>query len=221
MEPFELKVISKAPPKLGLPFLSRYSDAEIAAARLKNCNIPKRFEGACFDNFSASCIGSRNAMDMAVEYVKNFDDHLSQGRSMIFSGTVGSGKTHLACAIAKTIIGSHPMASVLYTTAYNMIQAVKGTWSNKEGPAEQKVLDKFTRPTLVVIDELGAHTMSDSDRAIFFSIMNDLYESMKPSIVISNANLEGIKDCIGDRVFDRLREKGGKIVLFTWNSRRK
>ena len=53
-----------------------------------------------------------------------------------------------------------------------------------------------------------------------FDIIDGRYQEMKPTILISNLAIAGIKDLIGERVIDRLREDGGKLVSFDWPSYR-
>jgi DNA replication protein DnaC len=43
---------------------------------------------------------------------------------------------------------------------------------------------------------------------------------MLPTVLVSNLDVEGVKQCIGDRVYDRLRDDGGKVIAFTWGSMR-
>jgi DNA replication protein DnaC len=43
---------------------------------------------------------------------------------------------------------------------------------------------------------------------------------LKPTIVISNLAKDGLQDYLGERAFDRLRENGGKLVVFDWESYR-
>jgi DNA replication protein DnaC len=43
---------------------------------------------------------------------------------------------------------------------------------------------------------------------------------MKPTIVVSNLGMADLRKCLGDRAVDRLRDKGGLVVLFRWESAR-
>ena len=44
---------------------------------------------------------------------------------------------------------------------------------------------------------------------------------MKPTILLSNLNIEGLGEYLGERVMDRLREGGGKMIAFDWDSYRR
>ena len=53
-----------------------------------------------------------------------------------------------------------------------------------------------------------------------FEIINERYESRQPTILISNLSLTEVKQYLGDRIFDRMREDGGKYISFDWDSYR-
>ena len=73
---------------------------------------------------------------------------------------------------------------------------------------------------LLVIDEVGAQFGSDTEKLFIFDIIDGRYQDMKPTILISNLDIAGIKDVIGERCVDRLREGGGSMIAFNWESSR-
>ena len=62
---------------------------------------------------------------------------------------------------------------------------------------------------------------SDTEKMFMFDIIDGRYENMKPTILISNLNREGVAEIIGERVIDRLRDGGGECLSFDWESGRK
>ena len=44
------------------------------------------------------------------------------------------------------------------------------------------------------------------------------YENSKSAILLSNLTPTEVKVFLGERVFDRLREDGGKAIAFDWES---
>ena len=53
---------------------------------------------------------------------------------------------------------------------------------------------------------------------MLFTLLNGRYEAMRPSIVISNLTVSEVSKYLGDRVYDRLRENGGGVLAFDWQS---
>ncbi len=73
---------------------------------------------------------------------------------------------------------------------------------------------------LLIIDEVGSQFGSDTEKLFIFEIIDGRYQEMKPTILISNLDINGIKESIGERCVDRLREGGGSMIAFNWESSR-
>lgn len=184
---------------------------------LMNCGIPKRFNHCTFDSFIQS-EQNKKAYQVAKSYADNFDSRLEHGGGLLFHGKCGTGKTHLACAIAKQVIYAGE-SSVLYSRIYDIVSDVKSSWSNKQ-IREVEVLQKYIRPHLLIIDEVGVQFGTEAERLVLFQIMNKRYEDIKPTILLSNLDMKELTECIGERLIDRMREGGGARIGFTWDSYR-
>lgn len=78
----------------------------------------------------------------------------------------------------------------------------------------------MVEPDLLILDEVGVQHGSDTEKLILFEIINGRYEAARPTIVISNLDAAGLEQFLGERAFDRLREGGGRLVVFDWESHR-
>lgn len=202
-------------------------DAEVAAKELRElqertelCMIPRRFADKDFENYTKDTDSRLRNFQACKEYADNFMDHFKAGRCMIMSGSVGTGKTHLAIAIAKQVL-SELGATVRYTTVSNLLAEMKATYASDSNRNDQQVMDEMTDPNLLILDEVGTTKQSEFEMATIFSLINTRYECMFPTIVISNLGLSQISDAIGERCYDRLREDGGIGLLFMGESNRK
>ncbi|HHK7933447.1 TPA: ATP-binding protein, partial [Serratia marcescens] len=101
----------------------------------------------------------------------------------------GTGKNHLALAIAKSVIESH-QSPAAFTTALKIAREYKSTWSKTSTRTEDEVIRQFTRPDLLIIDEIGVQFGSEAEKLIMFEIINTRYERMRPTILISNQSKE-------------------------------
>jgi DNA replication protein DnaC len=72
----------------------------------------------------------------------------------------------------------------------------------------------------LIIDEVGVQFGSDTEKMIVFDIIDGRYSNMLPTILISNLALPDVKELIGERAIDRLREDGGVVVAMKWDSNR-
>jgi DNA replication protein DnaC len=181
--------------------------------------IPERFKIHSFDSFKTNSNDQKGKKVFCKNYADNFSEKLKLGTSLILCGKTGTGKTHLSCAIANQIIqqSGNP---VVFLSVMRAIRTVKETYSKSSKLTEQQAINNLSRPDLLILDEVGVQFGSDAEKIILFEIINERYQNMKPTILISNLSPEEITDFIGDRVADRMRENGGTVLKFEWESNR-
>lgn len=189
--------------------------------RLLDSDIPDRFMGCTLDNWSAITPAQTQALAACGGFVAAFDENFAVGRSAMLLGTVGTGKTHLGAAMLQAVIREHAQDGLrgLYATAGSIIRDVKATFGNR-GRTEADVYADLIRPDLLVIDEVGVQHGTDFERQVLFEVINGRYEKIKPTIVVSNLGVTELRQCLGDRAVDRLRDKSGIVVVFRWASAR-
>lgn len=183
---------------------------------LKQAAIPPRFLGRTLESYRAELPEQKQALAIAKEYADSFDDAVKSGRCLMFCGKPGTGKTHLATGIAQQIINNGYTAA--FTRVMDAIRKIRDTYGTKE--SESAAIKSFTVPDLLILDEVGMQRGTDDEKVLLFEIINARYEAMRPMILISNLALSGIKQFVGERAFDRLREGGGRAQEFTWGSHR-
>lgn len=180
--------------------------------------VPPRFQEASFDGYRPGNENARKILEHMREYAENFGQNHKLGRSLILCGKAGTGKTHLSCALLRALAHEHGITG-RYTTAYRAVQEVRESYGNRE-VSESRAMNAFIKPDLLVLDEIGAQYGTDSEQLILFTIINGRYEELKPTIVVSNLNVDGMKKYLDERGYDRLRENGGAVLVFDWGSHR-
>lgn len=180
--------------------------------RLHNAMISPRFAEKTIESYKAESEGQKKALSLANWFIENHKDV----SGMIFIGKTGTGKNHLACGIIHKIIEHGGTA--LITTAMKIIRTIKDSWRDHE-TKEGEIIDLYTQPGLLVIDEIGVQFGSDTEKLYISEIINDRYEAMRPTLLLGNIKLSELTEQLGDRPIDRFRE-GGKIVQFDWESHR-
>lgn len=189
--------------------------------RLQEAGIPKRFQAASFDAYvvrhqDATTARARSKiLDVCRAYAAGFAEHAACGRSLIFTGAPGTGKTMLACAIAREIMWAGRTAK--YATAYQLAREVKDTYGRR-GASEQEVSAGYISPDLLVLDEIGMQFGTDAERLALWDVLNGRYERVVPTILVSNLTVDEMAAYVSDRVIDRMRENGGAVLAFTWDS---
>ena len=178
----------------------------------KASSIPLRFQNCSFDNFNKS-----KEKETVLDYAKNFQKKKEQGTSLVLCGTTGTGKTHLVSALSFYLIENY-QTQVLYTKAFDVLREVKETYNRKSERTFSQVQKKHAQVELLIVDEVGVQFGTDTEKQILFEIINERYENLRPTILVTNLSLSNLKEFVGDRVVDRMKENNGKIIVFSGES---
>lgn len=189
--------------------------------KIGNAGIPERFITRTLSNYQSDDKNDKQVrvLKFCTEYAENFSDHKKTGLSFLMLGLPGTGKTHLSIGIALEIMKQG--RSAVFTSASKMLRAVKDTYHKESHFSEKQVLAVYETCDLLILDEVGVQTGSDYEKNIIFDVINSRYENVRPTIILSNLSIDECKLYLGERVFDRMREGGGKAFLLDWPSYRK
>jgi len=185
--------------------------------RIENAGVSKRNIGKTFDSFRCDNQAQVQALAHCKDLCKDINDG-KVAKNTFMIGGVGTGKTHLASSIVHELIDDKTVCMI---RLIELMRKLKDTWRRDSEVTEQKVIDHYGSLDLLIIDEVGIQFGSDAERMFMFDIINTRYDNLKPTLMISNLNLESIKQTLGEQVVDRLREDGGKVLIFDFESQRK
>ncbi len=140
-------------------------------------------------------------------------DFLAQQANVIFLGTVGLGKTHLASALGyAACLEGH---SVLFANAVDVINQLNA--AQKKGSLKSE-LKKYLHPRLLILDEVGYLPIDQHDADHLFQIISQRYE--RGSIVLTTnkpfkqwASIFNNDSTITSAVLDRLLHHAETIVI--------
>lgn len=96
---------------------------------------------------------------------------LNRKENVLAFGNPGSGKTHLLCAIAHEIVGQG--RSVLFKSCNLLVQELLIAKRDLRLP---RVLKKFSKYELIVIDDIGYVQQSREEMEVLFTLLADRYE---------------------------------------------
>lgn len=131
--------------------------------------------------------GTTAGLTVARFYLDNFPEMLAGGCGILMHGGPGTGKSLLSAAIANEV------AAQGYYTAWVKI---KGVYERLIGPNANRVgvLDALQRVDLLVLDELVSEKDTPAMLREFMRLVDDRYETGKPTIITSNFTIEQITD---------------------------
>lgn len=188
---------------------------------LAGSGIKKRFQERTFDNFRRDTPGRAHSYDIAKEYADNFAYHKARGDGLYIEGTNGTGKTHLAAAIALQLIGQG--IPVICKTSSDLLMDIKRAFDNPE-LKEHQIIDVYRKADLLIVDDLGKERCSDWSMSTLYTIFNDRYEEMKPIIITTNYNTDDLRAALTPEghddtkiaaIISRLREVS-TVITMAW-----
>lgn len=187
-------------------------------ARLREAGVPTRALDATFSSYEASP-GSDQAQVLAKarRYGENASQRSTDGDGLILMGKVGTGKTHLACAILRAQLLIHGRSG-RYITAMQLMDKVRDSYGRDDVQASD-ILTPLARTELLVIDEIGATKASEHDLAILTALLSERHEECRGTILVTNLPADQLRDRLGDRVTDRVRQTC-EVLVFDWESKR-
>ena len=218
-------------------------EKEIAALKMhslvnmliNDSGMGARFLRRTFETFQVTAENER-AFRACKSYAEHFNDKLPDnaadpGRNGLFiTGPKGTGKTHLAAAIANKLLREG--TGVICMTMIDLLTEIKRTYESQwKGDAEHDLLTTYTKVPLLILDDVGKEPPTEWAVSKLYTIINARYEAYMPTIITTNyTDTELVrrftpKDT-GDRVtadatIDRLREMCAAIVTTgeSWRSK--
>ena len=105
-------------------------------------------------------------------------DFLAQQRNVVLVGGTGTGKSHLAIAIARSCIRGGARGRF-----FNVVDLVNRLEAETRGGRQGRIADRLARQDLVVLDELGYLPFAQSGGQLLFHLISRLYE--RTSVIVT------------------------------------
>jgi DNA replication protein DnaC len=103
---------------------------------------------------------------------------IAQQRNAVLVGGTGTGKTHLAIAIARSCIRSGVRGRF-----YNVVDLVNRLETETRNGRQGRIADQLTRMDFIILDELGYLPFAQSGGQLLFHLVSRLYE--RTSIIVT------------------------------------
>ena len=135
-------------------------------------------------------------------------EFVPEGRCLIAYGPSGTGKTHVAVAIAYRAIQNGSDAR--FVTAAHLIDELSS--AGREGKLRETLL-AYTHPGVLVVDEAGYLSYGTDAANVLFQVVNDRHLKRKPMVFTTNKPIEAWGKALHDpdlaeAILDRVLERG-------------
>jgi DNA replication protein DnaC len=119
---------------------------------------------------------------------------------LVLSGTYGSGKTHLAAAIANYRASQgYP---VMFVPVPDLLDHLRATFSPSSPVSYDRRFDEIRETPLLVLDDLGTQASTAWAQEKLYQILNHRYNKALPTVITSSLRLDEIDPRIRSRMLD-------------------
>lgn len=181
-----------------------------AERRIREARLPVR------KTFEAFNFGFQPKLDKDLVMELATLRFLAQGKNVLLAGMSGTGKSHIALALA--LLACAANRRVLYTTSADMLARL--TMGLADDTLAQ-ALKPYTRAELLVVDEVGLEQVERNEArrsGLMQKAILPRYNQQRSTVITSNIPWEGWGDYLGDHLgatalVDRLLHHSHVIVI--------
>lgn len=153
-------------------------DAEQLTRKIRSINYQLTVAKFPVNRSLAQFIFSQSQVDEEQIILLHQGDFVDARRNIILVGGTGTGKTHLAIAIATNLIKQGKRACF-----YNVVDLVNKLEQEKKQAQTGRLANRLQNFDAIILDELGYLPFSESGGALLFHLVSKLYE--KVSLIIT------------------------------------
>jgi DNA replication protein DnaC len=153
-----------------------------ATRALDAARIPPRFRECSFHNYYPKNDSQYFAHSFASRLV---DEYPAVETGLLFMGSVGVGKTHLAIAVLRDLIEKKGVTCLFYESG-SLLKAIQDSYNPVSQTSEMRVLAPVYQAEVLVLDELGATVPTNWVRDTLYQIINTRYNNKKLTIFTTN-----------------------------------
>jgi DNA replication protein DnaC len=175
----------------------------------ERANIPPLYQNASLDNFLLphdNPIASRDLASVMVTvrgYVREYPKIPKPG--LMFIGPPGSGKTHLAIAALRGLIGRG--FEGIFFDFQALLHHIRSGYDQASGTMDREAYQAALETEILVLDDLGAHRVTDWVEDTVTSIVTHRCNHRQATIVTTNLRDPEAGDMRGSGLQDDLHSK--------------
>lgn len=153
---------------------------------LAAANIPRRYEHCELASYTTDFPGADPSLELAYFKASRFAQEYDprDGIGLLFTGTIGSGKTHLAVGVIKELIGKG--VSCLFCDYRELLKEIQNSYNSTVQTTELDILRPVFETEVLLLDELGAVKPTEWVGDTVSIILNARYNESRTTIITTN-----------------------------------
>jgi DNA replication protein DnaC len=200
--------------------------------RIGAAKIPPRYRDCTLDSFDPSYKGADPLIGRALATARKFVDEYpvnTGGKGLLFVGTTGIGKTHLAVGVLKRLVRERGVKG-LFCDYRELLKNIQNSYNPQVSATELELLKPVFAAEVLVLDDLGAQKPSEWVWDTVALILNTRYSDRQTTIVTSNysnsrpgagvkLDKDGAKPAkmedftLGDRIGESMRSRLSEMCI--------
>ena len=194
--------------------------------RLNRAAIPARYAECTLESFRHA--GGDPSLFLAYNTARRFIEIYpgeGDGVGLLFTGSIGTGKTHLATAVLQKLVVEKG-ASGLFCDYRELLKQITNSYNARVETTELEVLRPVFEAEVLLLDEVGAAKSSDWVFDTVAHILNTRYNDKRTTLLTTNypnqgpgGGVSGASDnaamarastreeSLGDRIGERMRSR--------------
>ena len=166
-----------------------------------------------FENFDSRIPGVDNAYQKARRFARDPSGWL------VLHGLVGSGKTHLAAAIANVALDNK--VKLLFSAVPDLLEHMRAAFSPNSDTRYDELFENVRITNLLILDDLGTESATPWAQEKLYQIINHRYNYRSPTVITTNRHLDKLDDRVASRIQDKSLSQVIEISSGDYRSREK
>ncbi|MFP5275497.1 MAG: ATP-binding protein [Acidobacteriota bacterium] len=196
--------------------------------RLAAARIPQRYRDCTLDAFETNYKGADESLRRALATARKFVDAYpvdTAGKGLMFVGTAGLGKTHLAVGVLQRLVRERG-AKGLFCDYRELLKNIQNSYNAQVNTTELELLKPVFAAEVLVLDDLGAQKPNEWVWDTVALILNTRYNDKLTTIIttnyadqqagggaLSDAERAAREPSLGDRIGDRMRSRLAEMCI--------
>jgi DNA replication protein DnaC len=197
--------------------------------RLAAAKIPARYGECSFEEFDVDFRSADPSLKRAVSnartYVGEYLSEKGEKKGLLFTGSIGAGKTHLSVAVLRGLIVQYGVRG-LFCDYRELLKNIQNSYNPQVNTTELELLKPVFAAEVLVLDDLGAQKPTEWMSDTVSLILNTRYNEKRTTIITTNypdlpagageksdAERSARTLTLGDRIGDRMRSRLSEMCM--------